>query len=100
MDSHKLQVFKDDPVVEDGPATDAAQVESQVEIIRSKAIALAVVKKLKLADDPEFVAEKPNFVMTLLRTALGVAAIQKVKSDQKREREASSALQGDLLISH
>jgi succinoglycan biosynthesis transport protein ExoP len=98
MDSHKLQVFKDDPVVDDGPATDAAQVESQVEIIRSKAIAAAVVKKLQLTDDPEFIAEKPNFVMTLVRTALGVAAIQKVKSDQEREREASSALQNNLNV--
>jgi polysaccharide biosynthesis transport protein len=98
MDSRKFQVFKDNPVVDDGPATDAAQVESQVEIIRSKAIALAVVKKLKLAGDPEFVTEKQNFVMTLARAALGLAAVQNMKSEQQRQREASSALQSNLNV--
>jgi polysaccharide biosynthesis transport protein len=98
MDSRKLQVFKDDPVVDDGPATDAAEIESQVEIIRSKTIALAVVRKLKLTGDPEFVVEKPNFVMTLVRAALGLGALQNVKSEQEREREASSTLQSNLSV--
>ena len=34
---------------------DQSTVESQVEILKSETIALAVIKKLHLADDPEFV---------------------------------------------
>ena len=34
---------------------DASSVESQVEILKSENIALAVIKRLHLTDDPEFV---------------------------------------------
>src|SRR5262249_44206660 len=43
----QLQSVGDSPL-------DNAQVESQVEILRSDNIGLAVIKKLKLTDDPEF----------------------------------------------
>jgi uncharacterized protein involved in exopolysaccharide biosynthesis len=47
LDARKIQVFKDAPVVGDD-AIDAAQIESQVEILRSEALATSVVKQLKL----------------------------------------------------
>ena len=39
----------------DGPDVDSAQVESQVEILRASIVAEAVVRKLNLVADPEFV---------------------------------------------
>jgi succinoglycan biosynthesis transport protein ExoP len=36
------------------PAVDLNQLETQLQIIKSRAIAVAVINKLKLADDPEF----------------------------------------------
>jgi succinoglycan biosynthesis transport protein ExoP len=97
LDAHKIQVFKDAPVVGDN-TIDAAQIESQVEIIRSDSIARSVVTKLKLQNDPEFVAEKPNFVLRLLRAALGIDEEHQTKSEQDRERAAVQKLRNELGI--
>jgi polysaccharide biosynthesis transport protein len=56
-------VLLDDPkgtyVKEDSPLAeqvlDAAQIETQMQIIRSPAIAVDVIKKLNLAEDPDFI---------------------------------------------
>jgi polysaccharide biosynthesis transport protein len=36
------------------PVVDAAQIETQLQMIRSRAVAAAVIAQLKLADDPDF----------------------------------------------
>ncbi len=54
IDARKVQVFQQQSVLGDSPI-DAAQVESQAEILKSENIASAVIKNLHLTDDPEFV---------------------------------------------
>jgi succinoglycan biosynthesis transport protein ExoP len=97
LDPRKVQVFKDAPVVGDN-AIDGAQVESQVEIIRSEAIARSVVRDLKLADDPEFVARRPSFAVRLLQAALGNDEAGQTKSEQDRERAAIRVLRDNIGI--
>ncbi|MDA9409895.1 protein tyrosine kinase [Bradyrhizobium sp. CCBAU 45384] len=41
------------------PLLDAAQIETQLQIIKSRAIAVAVINQLKLADNPDFKASRP-----------------------------------------
>ena len=53
IDSHKINVFQQQSVIGDLPV-DSAAVESQVEILRSENIALAVIKDLHLTEDAEF----------------------------------------------
>jgi succinoglycan biosynthesis transport protein ExoP len=91
LDARKIQVFKDAPVVGDN-AIDAAEIENQVEIIRSEAIAYSVVKALELSDDPEF-ASLDSPVMTLL-WPFGVGE----KSDQERERGTVRAVRRKLGV--
>ena len=45
IDSHKVNVFKQQSIIGDLPV-DSATVESQVEILRSENVALAVIKEL------------------------------------------------------
>jgi polysaccharide biosynthesis transport protein len=97
LDAHKIQVFKDAPVVGDN-TIDAAQIESQVEIIRSDAIARSVVTKLSLQNDPEFVVRRPNFVIRLMLAALGLDEGRQTKSEQDRERAAVQVLRNELGI--
>jgi succinoglycan biosynthesis transport protein ExoP len=42
-------------------AVDVAEIESQVEILKSKAVAGAVIDQLKLAEDPDFKVPAPNW---------------------------------------
>jgi succinoglycan biosynthesis transport protein ExoP len=55
IDSSKLRVLQQQQAPISDVPIDAAQVETQVEILKSENIGLSVVKELKLTDDPEFV---------------------------------------------
>ena len=55
IDTRKVQIFQQQSILGDIPI-DAAQVESQVEVLKSENIAAAVIKKLHLTEDPEFIS--------------------------------------------
>jgi succinoglycan biosynthesis transport protein ExoP len=50
----KAQFVQQQSVLAADAPVDAAQLESQIQILKSKAIATLVINQLKLADDPEF----------------------------------------------
>src|ERR1700733_14097745 len=54
IDTHKVQVLDKESVLGDAQI-DASTVQTQVEMLKSDNIALAVIRKLHLIDDPEFV---------------------------------------------
>lgn len=43
------------------PAFDLNQIETQLQILKSRAIAISVINQLKLADDPDFNGSMPSF---------------------------------------
>jgi polysaccharide biosynthesis transport protein len=89
LDSRKVQAVKEQVV---GDKTlDSSQVESEVTVLRSESIALAVVKELKLTHDPEFVDDKPGLFSWLFG---GSGEL----SDEVRTRIAVSALRGGLVV--
>ena len=55
IDTHQVQGLQVSPQLPLMPADTAAQVESQVGVLKSENIASAVIKKLNLAQDPEFI---------------------------------------------
>src|SRR5579862_139175 len=63
IDTRKNQLFQQQSVVGDIPV-DTASVESQVQILRSETIALAVIKDFRLTESPEFTG--PNGVVSSL----------------------------------
>ena len=64
IDARKLQVFQQQSILGDIPI-DTAQVESQVEILKSENVASAVIKNLHLTEDPEFVGSGGGLLGTL-----------------------------------
>jgi succinoglycan biosynthesis transport protein ExoP len=88
LDARKIQLFNNKEQVVGDNSLDSSQVESEVEILRSESIALAVVKELKLTDDPEFVDAKPGLWGRLFGGP----------SDDVRTRTAVNALRGGLSI--
>src|SRR3954451_14154014 len=53
IDTRKVQLFQQQSALGD-IAIDSATVETQVEILKSENISLAVIRELHLTDDPEF----------------------------------------------
>ena len=70
IDTKKVQLFQQQSMFNDLPI-DASTVESQVEILKSENIALAVIKRLHLTDDPEFVRPSGGPIGTLLGLMTG-----------------------------
>lgn len=73
IDSSKIRILqKQDASLGDLPI-DSAQVETQVEILKSENIGLSVVKDLKLSDDPEFTGPGGGLIGKILDLFLATA---------------------------
>src|SRR5262249_44726091 len=64
IDSHKVQLFQKESVLGD-LVIDSAEVESQVELIKSEHIALSVIKDLRLNEDPEFLGQGGGYLESM-----------------------------------
>ena len=65
LDTRKLQLFEKQSVV--GEVNfDSPIVDSQIELLKSDAVALAVVQDLKLTEDPEFSGQGASFFGSLM----------------------------------
>ena len=76
IDTKKVQLFQQQSMFSDMPI-DASAVESQVEILKSENIALAVIKKLNLTEDPEFVRPGGGLIGTLLGTGDRIVCVRR-----------------------
>jgi len=65
IDAHKVQIFQHQSIVGDIPI-DTAQVESQVQILKSENVGSAVIKNLHLTEDPEFIAPERGLLGTII----------------------------------
>ncbi len=90
FDNRKYQLFQHQTMVGD-TSIDSYAMESQIEILKSENIALAVVRKLHLADDPEFGNPKPGLVGTILGST-------QIASDFARERRALAVLAAGMTV--
>lgn len=88
IDNRKYQMFQHQSMVGD-TSIDSYALESQIEILKSENIALAVVRKLHLADDAEFGNPKPGLLGTLLGSS-------QIASDFARERRALGVVASQL----
>jgi succinoglycan biosynthesis transport protein ExoP len=66
IDTTKMQILQQQQQVIGELPLDTAQVETQIEVLRSDGIGLSVVKDLKLTEDPEFVGSSSGFLGAFL----------------------------------
>jgi succinoglycan biosynthesis transport protein ExoP len=102
IDSRKIQVFTNNQgnqnqVVGDN-SLDSSQVESEVELLGSESIAVAVIRDLKLTQDPEFVSTRRGLLMGLVSTIFGINEDANALSDSERERIAIAGFHGNLSV--
>jgi exopolysaccharide transport family protein len=67
----KAQFLQQQSIINDAPI-DTPQLESQIQILKSKAIALSVINQLKLMEDPEYAASGPRIVQTVYESVANV----------------------------
>jgi polysaccharide biosynthesis transport protein len=97
LDTRKLQVFQQQPVLAD-PPLDIASLESQMQILQSKAIALLVVRNLKLANDPMFIEQSRGIMSWLLGILPNPFSLTAPLTEADRSEEAVEAIQQSLAV--
>jgi polysaccharide biosynthesis transport protein len=97
IDNQKISLFQQQTMFNDSPV-DTSAVDSQVEIIKSESIALAVIKQLHLTEDSEFVGSGGGLIGTLLSSVTGLFASNGPGSEFALTRNAVRAFQNQLSV--
>jgi len=99
IDSRKVQLFQQQSVLGDTPP-DTWSVDSQVEVLLSENVALAIIKDLHLTEDPEFVAPDDGLYSTIKGWVLNpFGSSEEQPSEFALTRAAIGRLQSHLIIS-
>jgi len=88
IDTHKVQLFQQQGAGLGDIAIDPAMTETQVEILKSENISLAVIKDLHLADDPEFTGGGGGLIGAVFGLVSSVFSSDAPKSDFEQTRAA------------
>lgn len=87
IDTHKFQLFQQQSSLGD-IAIDPAMTETQVEILKSENISLAVIKDLHLTDDPEFVGPGGGLVGAIFGLVSSIFSTDEPASEFELTRRA------------
>src|SRR5690242_3340496 len=87
IDTHKFQLFQQQSQLGD-IAIDPAMTETQVEILKSENISLAVIKDLHLTDDPEFVGPGTGLIGAVIQSVAGLFGTEEPASEFELTRKA------------
>ncbi|PNG26870.1 polysaccharide biosynthesis tyrosine autokinase [Methylocella silvestris] len=97
IDTRKMQVLSEKQTLMGEAQIDAAQVQTQVELLKSDSVALAVIRQLHLIDDPEFVApptESKGGLLSFLFPPKPVTPL----TDAEKEQIALGVFRGGLTV--
>jgi succinoglycan biosynthesis transport protein ExoP len=93
IDTRKAQLFQQQQSVIGDATVDSTAVDSQIEVLKSEAIAASVVKQLHLTSDPEFVGSKPG----IFGTILGYLAPTTTPSESDLEQRAQGTFRSKIF---
>ena len=93
IDTRKVQMFQQQSVLGD-IAVDSATVETQVEILKSENVSLAVIRDLHLTDDPEFSGSGAGGLGTLF----GLFSSSRAPSEFELTRKALGRFESSRTI--
>jgi succinoglycan biosynthesis transport protein ExoP len=96
IDRGKSSFVQQQSILADVPV-DTIQLESQMQIMRSPNIALSVVNKLNLAEDPEFIDQGGSPIRSVVHFIAGFFPIAARSEPQKSEVELTQQAVGALL---
>ena len=97
IDNQQIHLFQQQSMFNDVPV-DTSAVDSQVEIMKSENIALAVIKQLHLTEVPEFVNPGGGLIGTLLSSVTNLFASNGPVSEFTLTRSAVHVFESQLNI--
>lgn len=91
IDTRKVQLVQQQQQVVGDTPLDASSVQTQIEVLKSENISLAVIKKLRLDEDPEFVGAGGG-LMSIIRKPLAIFASSEPAPEPSQYQRQRSAL--------
>jgi succinoglycan biosynthesis transport protein ExoP len=101
VDTRKMELVQQPAVYNDMSIQSMGAMESQVELLKSDEVALTVIKKLNLSDDPRFIGGgRPSVLRSLLyRVAPSYFAETPALSEEERQNLALGVFAKNLSVS-
>ena len=96
IESRRVFPFTGQAIVQD-PAIDTTIADSQVEVLKSEAVHLAVIESLNLLEDPEFTGDQTSVTRSFLER-FGVLQLAEVESNTDRVGRALQLLRKNLSV--
>lgn len=97
IDTRKVQLFQQQSVLGD-IAVDSATVETQVEILKSENISLAVIRDLRLIEDPEFTGAGGGIVGAMVGAVASLFSANQASSEFELTRKALERFEKNRTI--
>jgi succinoglycan biosynthesis transport protein ExoP len=98
-DTRKIELVQQPTVYDEAPIQSAGAMETQVELLRSDEVALRVIKKLNLSEDPRFVGSHRSGLRSLLqRVAPGYFPELPALSEDERQSLALAQFDKNLTV--
>ena len=100
VDTHKIDVLQQPAVSSEMPIGSIGAMESQIELLKSDEVALSVIRKLRLWEDPRFVGdEKPGIARRLIGKYLPVLSLEESPlSEADRMQRALRIVKKSLTV--
>jgi polysaccharide biosynthesis transport protein len=97
IENRQVRALHDVSTFSDAPALDTAEIESHVEVLRSENVGLAVVRQLKLSDDPAFF-DPPRLgkIWAAVMAPLGMKQLGMKTDAAESSNEADAALKRQM----
>ncbi|QPF87110.1 polysaccharide biosynthesis tyrosine autokinase [Bradyrhizobium genosp. L] len=97
IDTRKVQLFQQQSVLGD-IAVDSATVETQVEILKSENISLAVIRDLHLIEDPEFTGSGGGLLGSVISSISDLFSDGRAPSEFEQTRKALERFEKNRTI--
>ena len=100
IDTHKIDVLQQPAVSGEMPIGAMGAMESQIELLKSDEVALSVIKKLRLWEDPRFVGDgKPGIMRGLIHEYFPALSSERPPpSDADRMEQALKIFKKSLTV--
>jgi polysaccharide biosynthesis transport protein len=98
IDTRKLQMFQKEDASGNN-SIDSSMVDSEVQILQSENVSMAVIKRFHLTDDPEFIGRGRSYFQALRSSAFKLFGYDDVpKSAYERGRRAAATFADRLTV--
>jgi succinoglycan biosynthesis transport protein ExoP len=98
INTHKMDIFQQPTVSDELPIQAMGAVESQIELFRSDAVALRVIKKLNLVNDPRFIDHSSRRFFSSLLHRLAPSYYSESLSDSDRQNLTLKLFNSNLTV--